>query len=145
MFSETICDMKRPIRRQSQDVVPRRAIKADFAAWSSQPEAIDEICAAITDSPWSTLGAWCKSKGFKRLTVSSWIRGDQSRVAAYELAIRARADLMVEHSLELAHEAPERKNGRIDLLAHHHRRMQVETLQWLAAQLHPTMYRTDAR
>lgn len=115
-------------------------IEADFAAWASAPDAIDELCEAVSKTAYSTLSAWCATKGFTRFAVRTWIGADIVRAALFELAIRQRADLMADRAIELSKEPLERKNGRVDPLALEHRRLQIQTLQFLAAQSHPRAY-----
>lgn len=115
-----------------------------FDAWSSRAGAIDELRKAISakyDS--SSLGDWCKAKGFPYARVTSWIEEDESRNASFLLAMRRRGLLLFKRIAKLAKE--DAKDDGSDRLASKHRKLQLRTLRWALTKLDARYGKADAR
>jgi hypothetical protein len=113
-----------------------------WRAWSSSPEAIEELCEFIgSGGVEAHLAAFCRERNFAYATVILWLDADMGRRSQYELARQARADNIADKAVDVALTPPERTmQGSVDGGAVADKRLLIDTLKWSAAKLHPKRY-----
>ena len=113
-----------------------------WLAWCGKPEAMEELAEFIgSGGVTAHLKAWCRQQDFPYMTVLGWINADAGRSHLYELARQARADNIADEVVDVSRLPPERTlQGSVDSGSVQDKRVQIDTLKWAAAKLHPKRY-----
>lgn len=120
--------------------------KRAFDEWQSDFTAISELCTFIRcNAVFGTLTGFCRAKDFRYEDLRKWVFEEPARVRAYEEARKARAELIIQESLEAATQNPgtftnKMGGSQVDPGDVAHRRLKIEALRWAAQKLDPASF-----
>lgn len=128
--------------------MPGSPLKAERLArwleWSSQPEAILELCEAMADG--ANLTDWCRAMDFAYTTVFRWAADDTERANLYARARSDRADKLADEIIAISDDGfnDTYKDAKGNVVIDHdvvaRSRLRVDSRKWLASKLRPGSY-----